>query len=109
MRILKNLLITLVILWGLLALMVRSATPLIADYREELAGLLSEQLGAAVTIESLKARWYGIAPLLELHGVTIGEATQALAIDRVSLDLALGELLGGHPWTPCALRSMACN
>ena len=97
MRILKNLLITLVILWGLLALMVRSATPLIADYREELAGLLSEQLGAAVTIESLKARWYGIAPLLELHGVTIGEATQALAIDRISLDLALGELLGGAP------------
>ena len=97
MRILKNLLITLVILWGLLALMVRSATPLIADYREELAGLLSEQLGAAVTIESLKARWYGIAPLLELHGVTIGEATQALAIDRLSLDLALGELLAGSP------------
>ena len=97
MRILKNLLITLLILWGLLALMVRSATPLIADYREELAGLLSDQLGTTVTIERLKARWYGIAPLLELHGVTIGKATQALHIDRVSLDLALGELLAGSP------------
>jgi len=77
--------------------MVRSATPLIADYREELAGLLSDQLGTTVTIERLKARWYGIAPLLELHGVTIGKATQALHIDRVSLDLALGELLAGSP------------
>ena len=94
MRILRNLLVVLVILWGLLVLMVRSATPFIADYRGELGELLSAQLGVPVTVDTLEARWIGIAPLVELHGVTIGEDTQALEIDRVSLYLTPSELLG---------------
>ena len=94
MRILRNLLIVLVILWGLLVLMVRSATPFIADYREELGELLSAQLGVPVSVDRLEARWIGVAPLLELHDVTLGEDTQALKIDRVSLYLTPAELLG---------------
>ena len=93
MRILRNLLVVLVILWGLLALMVRSATPFIADYRDELGELLSAQFGAPVSVGELRARWHGIAPLLELRDVTIGEGAQALEIDRISLDLTLAELL----------------
>jgi len=97
LRILKNLLFLLVIAWGLLALMVRSATPFIADYRDQLAGLLSTQLGVPVAVNELRARWYGIAPLLELRGMTVGEGPEALQIDRASLNLALGELLAGSP------------
>jgi len=95
LRILRNLLVVLVILWGLLVLMVRSATPFIADYRDELGEILSVQLGVPVTVDRLAARWIGIAPLLELHGVTIGEDTQALEIDRVSLYVTPAQLLGG--------------
>ena len=72
MRIFKNLLVALVILWGLLALMVRSATPFIADYREELVVLLSGQLGVPLSVDRIGARWYGIASLLELRGLLIG-------------------------------------
>ena len=97
MRIFKNLLVALVILWGLLALMVRSATPFIADYREELAALLSGQLGVPVSVGRIGARWYGIAPLLELRGLHIGKPGEALEIDRLSIDVALGELLAGSP------------
>jgi uncharacterized protein (TIGR02099 family) len=92
---LKNLLIALVVLWGLLVLAVRSTTPLITDYRDELGELLSAQLGVPVTIGELRARWYGAAPLLEMRGVTIGDGAESLEIDRVSLHLTLQELLGG--------------
>ena len=97
MRIFKNLLVALVILWGLLALIVRSATPFIADYREQLVGLLSGQLGVPVSVDQIGARWYGIAPLLELRGLHIGKPGEALEIDRLYIDLALGELLTGSP------------
>ena len=95
MRILKNLLIVLLVVWGLLALAARLATPFIADHREQLAALVSEHLGAPVTIDTLKARWYGLGPLLELHGVTIGGDTRPLKIASISLKLAPLEMLTG--------------
>ena len=95
LRILKTLLVGLVITWGLLALVVRAMTPLLADYREEVAALAAERLGAPVAIGSLKARWYGLRPLLELNDVTIGARPQALHVRRVELDIALTGLLHG--------------
>ena len=96
MRILKKLLIGLVILWGLLALLVRAATPFIADYRDQLAGLLSQQLGVPVSIGSLQARWYGLRPLLEFDRVRFGEPDgETLEVDRVTLDLEPERLLTG--------------
>lgn len=97
MRILRNLLIVVVILWGLLALLVRSATPFIADYRGELGDVLSRQLGVPVTVGRLDARWHGIAPLLELQQISIGSGEDTIAIERASLDLNLRELLSGPP------------
>jgi len=96
LRILNKLLIGLVILWGLLALLVRAATPFIADYREQLAGLVAQQLGVPVSIGSLRARWYGLRPLLEFDRVRFGDpGGKVLAVERVTLDLAPQQLLRG--------------
>jgi len=96
LRILKKLLIGLVILWGLLALLVRATTPFIADYREQLAAVVAQQLGVPVSIGSLKARWYGLRPLLEFDRVRFGEPDgEALEVKRVTFDLAPEQLLMG--------------
>ena len=102
MRILKNLLIGLLILWGLLAFVVRAATPFIADYREAVAAALGERLGAPVSVGAIQARWYGLRPLLELRELRIGKAPQALSMRRVTLDLDATALLTGT--LPDALR-----
>ena len=97
MRIVKDLLIVLVILWGLLALLVRSGTPFIADYRDELADLLSEHMGAPVDVGAFRARWHGLAPLLELQDVRIGDDDASIQIEQVAVDLELGRLITGPP------------
>lgn len=93
MRLFKRLLTLLVIAWGLLALVVRLATPIAEDYRESLAALASDRLGTPVRIGRLKARWYGFRPMLELGGVHVGESHEVLEIDRALLDLRLRSLL----------------
>ena len=95
MHIVKTLIVGLVIAWGVLALAVRSATPLLGEYRDELAAYASGQLGTPVSIGGLKARWYGLRPLLEMRDVTLGAAPESIAVDRVELDLALTRLLRG--------------
>ncbi|MCG6966617.1 MAG: TIGR02099 family protein [Chromatiaceae bacterium] len=95
MRTLNKLLTGIVILWGLLAILVRAATPLIADYREQIAAAAAMQLGVPVTIGALHSRWYGLRPLLEFDDVTIGGADRPLRVDRVSVDLAAQDLLLG--------------
>ena len=95
MRTLRKFLIGFVILWGLLALLVRSATPFIADYREQLAAQLSAYLGTPVTIGEINARWYGLRPLLEFGEVVLGGADERLHADRLTLDLSAKGLLFG--------------
>jgi len=97
LRILRKLLIGLVILWGLLALIGRTATPLVTDYRPQIAAFLATQLGVPVSIEGLQARWHGLRPLLELRGLALGDAGESLAVDKVTLDLAIGDLLSRRP------------
>lgn len=97
MRTLKSLLIAIVILWGLMALLVRSATPFIADYRDDLAAMLSDRLGAPVSIAALEARWYGLRPLVELRDIRIGEEPEAIDVAAAIVDLPLTGLLSGSP------------
>jgi len=97
LRILKSLLIAVVILWGLMALLVRSATPFIADYRDELATVLGERLGAPVSIGALKAHWYGLRPLVELRDIRIGEDPEAIDIAAALIDLPVTGLLSASP------------
>jgi uncharacterized protein (TIGR02099 family) len=95
LRILRTLLIGLVILWGLLALLVRTATPFMVEYRGQLASELSVQLGATVAIGDLKARWYGLHPLLEIYDVVVGRAGERLHIGRATVDVSAKEWLFG--------------
>ncbi|MDJ0738318.1 MAG: YhdP family protein [Gammaproteobacteria bacterium] len=95
MRIFKTLLVVLVIAWGVLALAVRATTPLLADYRDAIAALAAERVGAPVAIGTLRARWYGLRPLLELRDVVIGTAPEIVEVARIEIDLALAELLHG--------------
>ena len=87
MRIVKTLLLFALFAWALLALAVRLATPLLAEQRPAIEALLSERIGAPVAIGDLRARWYGLGPLVELDRVVVGRAPEALEVDRVVLDL----------------------
>ena len=100
LRTLKILLVTLIIVWGLLALTTRALTPLLAEHREDVAALLSRALGIPVSIDRVQARWYGFSPLIEFDGVRIGEAERRLAADRISVQLSLGALLLGDLLEP---------
>lgn len=77
-----------------MALLVRSATPFIDDYRPTLEQSLSAQLNTPVAIGSMTARWYGLRPLIELNTVRVGEGEQQLMIDRASIDIDPVGLLG---------------
>jgi uncharacterized protein YhdP len=102
LRLLKGLLLGGLLLWGLLALLVRAATPFISDYRDEIAALMSAELGAPVRIGALQARWYGFSPLLEAIDVRIGAAPAQLQITRIALQPTPAALAGAPP-----LRGMA--
>ncbi|MGD1983290.1 MAG: YhdP family protein [Chromatiaceae bacterium] len=101
MLIFKRLLATVIIVWGVLALLVRSLTPLIDDLRPEIEQAISDRLGTAVTIGAVTARWYGLRPLIELRGIQVGPPGNELSIRRAALELApigwLGQL-GGGDW-----------
>lgn len=101
MRILRNLILFVLFAWAALALAVRLTTPLLADKRPAIEQLLSQQVGAPVSIGALRARWYGFGPLVELDRVVVGHAPEALEIDRVVLDLdARGLFSGGLAGAP---------
>ncbi len=95
MRIVRNLLAGLVILWAILAITVRVAAPFIADHRDDLASYLSSELNTPITIGDMSSRWYGLSPLIELHDVTVGAEPDAIDVNSVSVSFAAGELLGG--------------
>lgn len=95
MRIVRNLLAGLVILWALLAITVRVAAPFIADHRDELAAYLSDQFDTPITIGGMTSRWYGLSPLIELRDVSIGAQPNSVGADRVSLNFSPVELLNG--------------
>ena len=99
MLIFKRLLATVIIVWGVLALLVRSLTPLIDDLRPEIEQAISDRLGTPVTIGAVTARWYGLRPLIELRSIRVGPPGDELSIRKAALELAptgwLGQLGGG--------------
>jgi uncharacterized protein (TIGR02099 family) len=101
-RRIKTLLVVILIAWGVLAVVVRATTPLLAEYRTELERAASDRLGLPVRIGAVKARWYGLHPLVELDELVLGAQPRTLRIRRAQIDLAPGGLLGGS--VPDALR-----
>lgn len=73
--------------------------PNLEQYRAELASLLSRQTGRVVTIRQLQGQWAGVAPQLDLYGVTMANPRDgaALSFERVSLTPAWRSLL---VWSP---------
>jgi uncharacterized protein (TIGR02099 family) len=95
LRIVKTLFLFALLAWALLALAVRLATPLLAEQRPAIEALLSERVGAPVAIGELRARWYGLGPLVELDRVAVGRSPEVVEIDRVLLDLDTRGLFSG--------------
>lgn len=74
----------------------RALVPLVAEYRDELAGRASAALGQPLRIGALQGRWSGFAPQLELRDVQLESDGETLQLDRLRVvpDL-LGSLLAG--------------
>jgi uncharacterized protein (TIGR02099 family) len=78
----------------------RSFSYLVADYRQELETLLSEQSGAQVKLTQVSADWSGLQPVLDVQGIEIdaltGERLLAMDSARLRLDI-VGSVLAWRP------------
>jgi len=92
----RNILITLILVWGILALTIRLTTPLLEHAREPIAEWLSTKVGQPVHFERIQASWWGIGPRLQLHQVRIGSGDHPIALQSVSIDLSHISLLQGR-------------
>lgn len=92
-----RLLLFVVIAWGVLALAVRIATPLLQYAHDPLANWLGERIGQPVQFESMHASWWGVGPRLKLEDVHIGSGDDAIALQSLSIDLSHISLLRGRP------------
>lgn len=63
----------------------RELMPLIAEYRAEVQTKAREALGMPLAIGSLEGRWRGMAPVLLVHDVMVGEGNSALRLDEVEV------------------------
>lgn len=80
------------VLLALLVSVVRLAPPLTGEYRDAIAGRLSERLGYRMSIGTLRLGLSGLHPRLRLEGVALdrpGAGTRALALRAIELDLDL--------------------
>jgi len=93
----RRILVTLVILWGVAALVARLSTPLLEQAREPVAQWLGEKIGQPVRFARLEASWWGIGPRFVLRDVRIGSGKNAIALRSIGVDLSHISLLQGHP------------
>ncbi len=63
----------------------RELTPLVAEYRDEVQDKAEASLGMPVHIGALEGRWSGLAPILVVRDVQLGEGTAALRLDAVKV------------------------
>ncbi len=89
-RLLTGLILTL----GLLTVLAFAATPLLENYREEVAGMLADRLATPVTIDRLEAHWHPLGPQLQLSGVRLGSGTDVVQLGDAELDIHWPGLLG---------------
>ncbi len=62
----------LIILFAIYVSVGRQVVPLVSNYRLEVAGILSQQLGTSVTIGQMEGYWSGVVPALQLVDVYAG-------------------------------------
>ncbi|WP_166360764.1 YhdP family protein [Pseudomonas akapageensis] len=75
----------LVVLVALYVSLGRELVPLVAEYRDEVQSKAEKALGIPLSIGSLEGRWSGLAPILLVHDVMVGEGASALRLDQVRL------------------------
>lgn len=73
----------LVVLVALYVSLGRELVPLVAEYRDDVQSKAEQALGIPLSIGSLEGRWSGLAPVLLVHDVLVGEGASALRLDQV--------------------------
>ncbi|WAB97212.1 MULTISPECIES: YhdP family protein [Pseudomonas] len=63
----------------------RYLVPLVAEYRADLESKAEQALGMPVHVGSLEGRWSGLAPVLQVRDLQLGEGASALRLDDVKL------------------------
>ncbi len=75
---------------ALLMALTRLLLPQLTAYREELVGLLSEQLDLPLAVASIDARWHGLGPRITFHGLTLRErqgGRELLRLESAMIDI----------------------
>lgn len=95
LRRLRHLAALLIITFGVLSSLAYLLTPLLADWRDDLARYASEQLGRPVSIGGLQARWRGLGPALRINDLALGDpnSNDCIRLDQVDLDVGLFDML----------------
>ncbi|MDR0276811.1 MAG: TIGR02099 family protein [Paucimonas sp.] len=63
----------------------RELIPLVAEYRGEVQDKAEAALGMPLHIGALEGRWSGLAPILVVRDVQVGEGSSALRLDAVKV------------------------
>ena len=64
--------------------------PLLADYPDRVAALLSERLHQPVSVRAVQGHWQGSGPLLSVSGLRIGRGNDALRLPEAELKVDFG-------------------
>ncbi|SEL63848.1 TIGR02099 family protein [Atopomonas hussainii] len=83
----------LVVLLALYVNLGRQFIPLVAEYRDDLDRLLSEQLQTPVSIGEVSGHWEGFAPVVRLKDVSFGEGDERLSFKRLRIMPAVWDSL----------------
>jgi len=63
----------------------RELVPLVAEYRADVESKAEQALGMPVHVGALEGRWSGLAPVLRVRDLQVGEGASALRLDEVKL------------------------
>ena len=63
----------------------RELVPLVAEYRADVESKAEQALGLPVHVGALEGRWSGLAPLLRVRDLQLGEGASALRLDEVKV------------------------
>ncbi|NIF28777.1 TIGR02099 family protein [Pantoea sp. Tr-811] len=63
----------------------RELVPLVAEYRAEAEDKAEQALGLPVHVGALEGRWSGLAPVLRVRDLQLGEGASALRLDDVKV------------------------
>ncbi|MFJ4065025.1 YhdP family protein [Pseudomonas sp. NPDC089996] len=63
----------------------RELVPLVAEYRADVESKAQQALGLPVHVGALEGRWSGLAPVLRVRDLELGEGASALRLDDVKV------------------------